>query len=390
MNQDSTKEPRADETPIRTRSLSILRAIIDSLDHELLRLISRRMAVVSEIAEHKRGHGLKIRDYQREREIISDRRSHGERLGLPPDAIESFFRVMLWASREHQAALRVEVPPNVAPRTVAIIGGKGGMGSLMARLFADLGHAVMIADRDTELSSEEAAATADVVVVSVPIEVTEQVIGQLGPHVRPDALLMDVTSIKERPLQVMLESSCCSVVGTHPMFGPDIHSLQGQRAVLCRGRGDEWYDWVKQMYQARGLVIKEAAPHEHDLAMAIVQVLTHFQTEVSGRTMLRLGVPLEEMLSYTSPIYLMELMMTVRHFAQSPSLYATIEMSNPRTDEVTRTLAEAVHEWRAVVNAKDAEAFKRMFSEVREFLGPLTAQAMEQSSFLIDRLVERS
>ena len=253
---------------MKTRRLPVLRAVIDSIDHELLRLVSRRMSVVSEIAEYKRERGLKIRDHEREREIISDRRSHGERLGLPPDAIESFYRVILWASREHQAALRAEVPPDVEPQTVAIIGGKGRMGSLMTRLFADLGHAVMIADLDTELTPEDAASTADVVVVSVPIEVTETVIRQIGPCIRPDSLFMDVTSIKEGPLRAMMESSRSSVVGTHPMFGPDVHSLQGQRAVLCRGRGEEWFNWVKQMYQARGLVIKEAAADEHDLPTA--------------------------------------------------------------------------------------------------------------------------
>jgi chorismate mutase/prephenate dehydrogenase len=374
----------------RTRPLPVLRAIIDSIDHELLRLIARRMAVVGEIAEYKREHALKIRDFPREREIISDRRSHGRQLGLPPDAIESFFRVVLWASREHQAALRAEVPPEIEPRTVAVIGGRGGMGSLMVRMFSDLGHAVMVADLDTELSPEDAAAMAEVVIISVPIEVTVEVVRRLGPRVRADSLLMDVTSVKEGPLQAMLESTDASVVGTHPMFGPSVHSLQGQRAILCRGRGDEWFEWVKQMYEARGLVTKEARAHEHDLAMAVVQVLTHFQTETMGRTLLRLGVSLEETLSYTSPIYLIELMMTVRHFAQSPLLYADIAMSNPRSQEVTGVLAEMTDEWREILARKDAGAFKKLFEEVRDYFGPLTDQALEQSSFLIDRLVERS
>ena len=42
----------------------------------------------------------------------------------------------------------------------------------------------------------------------------------MGPRLRPDALLMDVTSVKSEPMQVMLESTRASVVGTHPMFGP--------------------------------------------------------------------------------------------------------------------------------------------------------------------------
>ena len=65
--------------------------------------------------------------------------------------------------------------------------------------------------------------------------------------------------------------------------------------------------------------------------MAIVQVLTHYSTEVLGRTMQRLDVPVMETLRFTSPIYHMELLMTARHFAQSADLYASIEMSNPNT-----------------------------------------------------------
>ncbi|MCH7801347.1 MAG: prephenate dehydrogenase/arogenate dehydrogenase family protein [Chloroflexi bacterium] len=106
------------------------------------------------------------------------------------------------------------------------------MGGCLGKMFGDLGHAVMIADRDTQLTNEQAAKAADVVVISVPIEVTEEVVRQVGPHVRDGALLMDVTSIKAGPLEAMLESTAASVVGTHPLFGPSVHSLQGQRIVL--------------------------------------------------------------------------------------------------------------------------------------------------------------
>ena len=43
-------------------------------------------------------------------------------------------------SRERQAALRAEVPPDVEPKTIAIIGGEGGMGLSLNTLFSDLGH----------------------------------------------------------------------------------------------------------------------------------------------------------------------------------------------------------------------------------------------------------
>ncbi len=372
------------------RPLPVLRAMIDAVDHEILQLLSRRNGLVGEIAAHKREHRLAIRDVDREREIITDRSGRAEPLGLSPAVVENMFRLILWASRDRQAALRAELPLDVEPRTVAVIGGRGAMGRCMADLFGDLGHAVMVADLDTALTPEEAAAMGDVVVISVPIECTVEVIRQLGPRVREDALLMDVTSIKTDPMAAMLESSRASVVGTHPLFGPSVHSLQGQRILLTPGRGETWRGWLGTMLRARGLSVMETTPPEHDRAMAIVQVLTHFSSEAMGRTLAGLSVSIDETLAFRSPVYLMELLMTARHFAQSPDLYASIQMSNPLSGEVTKAYLAAVTELKQIIDDNDREGIRTMFDRVRTFFGDFTDEALEQSSNLIDRLVERA
>ena len=379
--------PMTDPTP---RPLPVLRAMIDSLDRDLLQLAAKRMALVGEVAQYKRLHQIKVRDAGREREILDDRASRAEELGLPRGEMESIFRLLLRASRDHQAALRTEVPMDVEPRTIAVVGGHGQIGKLMARLFGDLGHRVLVSDVDTALKPAEAAAVADVTIISVPIDKTEDVIREVGPYVPAQGLLMDVTSVKEAPVAAMLASTQASVLGTHPMFGPSVHSLQGQRVVLCRARGDEWANWVAQMLSARGLVITEATPQQHDRAMSIVQVLTHFQTQVLGVTLARMGMPLEDSLQFTSPAYKLELYVTARHFAQSSGLYGPIEMRNPRTAEVTHAFAEAAREISSMLADGNQTAFDAMFTEVRAFFGSFTAEALEQSSFLIDRIVERA
>lgn len=372
------------------RPLPVVRAMIDALDRDLLQIMAKRMALVAEVAAYKRQHGLKIRDASRERELLRDRHEHARELGLPSDEIESIFRLLMRSSRDHQAALRAEVPVDAASYTIAIIGGHGRIGRVMARLFGDLGHRLLLVDTDTTLRAAEAAEVADVVVVSVPIDVTDAVIRAVGPHVREDALLMDVTSVKEAPLQSMLEVTSASVVGTHPMFGPSVHTLQGQRVVICRGRGDRWADWVAQSFAARGLVITETTATQHDRAMSVVQVLTHFQTQVQGLTLSRLGLPLAETLPFTSPAYLLELYVAARHFAQDPALYGSIEMRNPRTADVTSAFGQSVHDVADMLARGDQVAFSRLFDDVRQFFGDFTAEALEQSSFLIDRIVERA
>ena len=372
------------------RSLPLLRAMVDAVDHDLLQLIARRMGLVGEIAATKREQGLRIRDPEREREVLADRTRLAEELGLPRGEMESMFRLLLRASRDHQATLRTEVAPNEHPRTVAIIGGHGKMGRLFAGMFADTGNPVLVADVDTALTPAAAAAEADVVVIGVPIDVTERVIAEVGPYVREDALLMDITSVKEAPVAAMLASTRASVVGTHPMFGPSVHTLQGQRVVVCRARGDAWAEWLTHVLSARGLLVTETTAAQHDRAMSIVQVLTHFQTQVQGLTLARLGLPLEETMKFTSPVYLLELFVTARHFAQSPQLYGPIEMRNPRSREVTEAFGVAARELADVIARGDQPAFEAMFEEVRAFFGSFTTEALEQSSYLIDRIVERT
>jgi chorismate mutase/prephenate dehydrogenase len=378
-------EPKDTPTP-----LPELRAQIDAVDREVLQLLAKRMRIVTEVARFKRSEGVGIRDYTRERQVLEARKQLAEQLGLDPAPIESVYRQIMLASRDYQAALGAGSVATMEPKQIAIIGGTGGMGGLLARLFTDLGHQVALADLNTSLRPEQAAATADVVVISVPIRSTGEVIAKLGPLVRADALLMDITSIKSAPLAQMLQSTSASVIGTHPMFGPGVHSLQGQRVVVCKGRGEAWHAWLLENLQARGLVVTEVSAEQHDRAMALVQVLTHFQTQVFGLALARAGMPLSESRRFTSPAYLMELYVAARHFAQASELYGPIEMLNPQTSEVVAGFRAAAGELAEILEKRDQARFDAVFAEVRAFFGDFTAEAMEQSAFLIDRLVERT
>lgn len=372
-----------------TPQLAELRARIDSVDRRVLELLAERMHIVTEVARLKRNERVEIRDYDRERHVLDVRRALARELGLDPAPVEAIYRQILIASRDYQVALGASSYASVESKSVALIGGAGAMGNVLTRLFRDLGHRVEVADLHTELTPEAAAARADVVVIGVPIRSTEDVIRRIGPLVRQDALLMDVTSVKSAPLAAMLASTRASVVGAHPMFGPTVHSLQGQRVVVCPGRGEAWHDWLVANLRARGLVVTEAGAEQHDRAMALVQVLTHFQTQVFGWSLARAGMPLHESRRFTSPAYLMELYVAARHFAQASDLYGPIEMLNPETGQVVAVFRKAAADLAEILEAGDQDRFDAMFAEVREFFGDFAREAVEQSSYLIDRLVER-
>jgi chorismate mutase/prephenate dehydrogenase len=372
------------------QALTALRDQIDAIDGRVLELLAERMQVVAQIAAVKQKERVQIRDFGRERAVLDDRKRRAEALGISVEPVESIYRQIMLASRDYQASLGAAASIEVEKKKIAIIGGLGQMGQMLGRMFRELGHEVVLADVGTTPTPEEAAASVDVVIISVPIASTIAVIEAIGPRVKADGLILDVTSLKQAPLEAMLRASRASVVGTHPMFGPGVHSLQGQRVVVCKGRGEPWHDWLIRNFEARGLIVTAATAEEHDRGMALVQVLTHFQTQVLGWALARIGVPLEQSLRFTSPAYLMELYVAARHFGQDPLLYGPIEMQNPETQRVTAAFRRAADELSEVLAQRDQARFNKIFEEVRAFFGDFTAEATEQSSFLIDRLVERT
>ena len=110
MSQDKSEE----------RSLSQLREQIDRIDNEFLRLLAGRMRVVDEIAQYKRAHGMQIRDSQRERQLLEQRRSAAEALGLAGEVAELIYRLIMLTSRDRQSNQQVEASRDVAPKRVAV------------------------------------------------------------------------------------------------------------------------------------------------------------------------------------------------------------------------------------------------------------------------------
>jgi chorismate mutase/prephenate dehydrogenase len=82
---------------------------------------------------------------------------------------------------------------------IGIIGGKGQLGGWCSDIFQKRGYPLLIADRDTELSNLELVEQASIVVVSVPIGVTGDVLREIQGALRSDQLVVDLTSVKTLP-----------------------------------------------------------------------------------------------------------------------------------------------------------------------------------------------
>jgi len=324
----------------------------------------------------------------REQEIIQRERTRAEDLGANPDFIENIFRAVFGESHRIQSEILLTASHR-EPKTIAIIGGAGAMGGFFQSFFESCGYSVLIADQETPLTPARAAALADVVIVSVPIEATAEVIQKIGPHVRPDALLMDLTSLKEEPIDAMLRSSRAQVVGAHPMFAPNVGAIHHQVVVLCPARGETRFRWLQSLLESQGAEVVITTPSEHDRMMAIIQVMRHFATLVFGRALSKIGVNIEDTLRFTSPVYRLELMMVGRLFSQEPSLYGEIIMRNPCQRESIEQLVESATHLSKLIADGDRDAFVQEFQDISRYFDDFKDQSMAESTYLIQRMVER-
>ncbi|EEJ7322408.1 bifunctional chorismate mutase/prephenate dehydrogenase, partial [Salmonella enterica] len=225
-------------------------------------------------------------------------------------------------------------------------------------------------------------ADAGMVIVSVPIHVTEQVIAQLPP-LPSDCILVDLASVKSDPLQAMLAAHDGPVLGLHPMFGPDSGSLAKQVVVWCDGRQPEAYQWFLEQIQVWGARLHRISAVEHDQNMAFIQALRHFATFAYGLHLAEENVQLEQLLALSSPIYRLELAMVGRLFAQDPQLYADIIMSSERNLALIKRYYKRFGDAIGLLEQGDKQAFIDSFRKVEHWFGDYARRFQNESRVLL-------
>ena len=267
---------------------------------------------------------------------------------------------------------------------IAIIGGSGKMGRLFADFLLKDGKEVVITGRNEEklldarhqLGTEvtpnnvEAVRDADYVLLSVPIESFEEVVKQVSPHIQPGQVVIDITSVKVFPVEIMhrhIKSG--SVLGAHPLFGPGARGIANQNFVLTPTNEDEEVlaQKIKSYLEARSARVTLMTPQEHDETMSLVLGLSHFIAIVSADTLLSSGKQ-KQMETVGSTTYKVLLTMIQSVLSEDPELYATLQMSLPRVTEFEKLFRSRAKEWADLVESKDRREFVRRMKAMKDRL----------------------
>lgn len=388
FNADRKKDKMKEDKPAFEKEIIPLRREIDDIDSQILSLLARRQAQVKKVMGLKKKYHVPVYHPAREEDLISKLRASAEKAGLEPDFLEDLYRVILRQSRVEQTDKMAH--KGVRPGAkILIIGGAGQMGSLFVSLFKKSGYQVRILTESGWDRADILCKDIDLALVSVPIDKTGVVIEKIAPFLSPETLLADLTSIKEGPLKKMLASHPGPVLGLHPIFGPTSTSLDKQIMVVTPGRNPDQCRWLIDQFTLWGAVMVEAGAKEHDDVMEIVQALRHFATFCFGRFLYEKHVRLEKTLEFSSPIYRLELGMVGRLFAQESALYSEIIFATKERRLLLKEYIASLGSHMEMLENNDKALFVSRFNEIAEWFGPFSEQALRESTYLINRLIER-
>ncbi len=251
--------------------------------------------------------------------------------------------------------------------SIGIIGGTGGIGKWFARFFKTEGHEVQVTGRNTGLDLPSLTRKCPVVVVSVPIKATVEVIEQVGPLMPEGSLLMDFTSLKEEPVNCMLKSSRSEVIGLHPLFGPETKALAGHNIVICPARTQKWLPRIKAVFEKNQARIIETNPERHDEWMALVQGLNHLNTITMGLALQRSGFDLKELYPVSTPTFDSKMDLLKKIFGPNSRLYSEIITQNPHIDKVFKDYQKSLSELKKWVDRKDSENLQKRIDSTKLF-----------------------
>ena len=192
----------------------------------------------------------------------------------------------------------------------------------------------------------EEVAASDAVVLAVPISAYEAMLGQIGPHLRDDTVLVDVATVKIHTGNLLRAAAGGGrpFIAMHPMFGPESYAkrggdVDGLRIVITdhsleAGHYQVFTGRLRQL----GFTILEKDAEAHDKDLAETLFLTHY----IGQVVARGGFERTD-IDTVSFGYLMDAVDSVRH---DTALFAEVCRFNPYCRQVIERFDESDRELR--------------------------------------------
>lgn len=241
-----------------------LRKAIDEVDDEIIRLLTKRLAIAEAIGDVKRKLGIPPVDHERESEVISRWVNGLIEAGFDEASARGIAELVIRASTRRQVRNWLSV-------RVTIV-GSGRLGKTLKRALSPVTPTTLISMND-ELPNSD--------VVILTTRPTEDSINYIRKNTGKlkGRVLMDAFSVKSRFFRVIEEESerlGFKYLSIHPLFG-NVNDTWGETMLLIPSlTSRDSLPMAIQLFEAAGLrTVVISDPEVHDKLMAYVQAAHH-------------------------------------------------------------------------------------------------------------------
>ncbi len=357
-------------------ALDDLRTALTAVDDKLVELIAERQRLVEQISTRKLNSGTPTRDFQREKEVLSNAGRKARELGLPPAVAEEILGLLIQTSLTKQEKARLVAEGTGGGKRALVIGGAGKMGRWFADFLTSQGYGVTVADpagdevpfphvsdyRTGDLDE-------DIIVVAAPLSITAEILTELAAR-KPPGLIMDVGSLKSPLRQSLLDlvAAGCQVASIHPMFGPDTHLLSGRHVIFVD------LGQAASLAAAQGLFASTMADQfvmnldDHDRLIAYVLGLSHALNIAFFTALADSGELVPTLAQMSSTTFDAQLEVAGLVAKDNPRLYFEIQALNEYGKEALDALVKASERIRESVRAGNEAEFVTLMEAGREYM----------------------
>ena len=250
-----------------------------------------------------------------------------------------------------------------------LILGAGKMGSFFCDLLS-FDHQVAIYDHDPRrlrftyncrrfsTLDEVDDFNPDMVINAATVKYTIEAFRQVLPHLRPDAILSDIASVKTGLPEFYAEAGH-PFTSTHPMFGPtfaSLSNLSNENAIIISEGDPRGIDFFRELYKSLNLNIEEYTFRGHDETVAYSLSIPFASTLVFGSTMKHQPAP--------GTTFKRHLSIAKGLMSEDDYLLCEI-LFNPHTASHLERISESLSELRAIIDCHDTQALIEYLDRVR-------------------------
>ena len=216
-----------------------------------------------------------------------------------------------------------------------IVGHKGRMGNMLMQKATAHNLPVIGIDQPLELNKvKEKCDDRDLIIICVPASVIKNVLKTICPYLKKTAIIADITSVKELPIAQMEKIWNGPIIGTHPLFGPNVQDNDEKPVAIIKSKKSTkaHLNIVEQFFIQIGCKTFYTTATEHDKAVALIQGM-NFITNLAYFALL---ANQKEIMPFLTPSFKRRLDAAKKTLTEDAQLFTGLFEANPYSHEAVR------------------------------------------------------